>query len=357
MRFRIDGMLHLVYELPDNVMTAMISRLKILGRMDVAEKRRPQDGRIKTKAPSAREIELRLSTMPTAFGEKLMLRIFDPDVLLRSFSQLGLVSEDYAHWQSMVQRAHGIVLVTGPTGSGKTTTLYSTLKQLAVDSVNVSTIEDPIEMVVESFNQSQIQPAIEFDFAAGIRTLMRQDPDIIMVDEIRDRATAEMAVQAALTGHLVLSTLHTNDAPTAINRLLDLQMPAHLIKATLNGVMAQRLVRTLCRECRKEVRCDPNDWHTLAGSAELAPPSTLFQPAGCLECRNTGYLGREGIYEIMPLTNELLTYISTDSDIQSIRQAAIAQGMKTLRIAGAEKVAAGVTSMEEVLRVTPELGR
>ena len=356
-RFRIDGMLHLVYELPDNVMTAMISRLKILGRMDVAEKRRPQDGRIKTKAPSAREIELRLSTMPTAFGEKLMLRIFDPDVLLRSFSQLGLVSEDYAHWQSMVQRAHGIVLVTGPTGSGKTTTLYSTLKQLAVDSVNVSTIEDPIEMVVESFNQSQIQPAIEFDFAAGIRTLMRQDPDIIMVDEIRDRATAEMAVQAALTGHLVLSTLHTNDAPTAISRLLDLQMPAHLIKATLNGVMAQRLVRTLCPECRKEVRCDPNDWHTLAGSAELAPPSTLFQPAGCLECRNTGYLGREGIYEIMPLTNELLTYISTDSDIQSIRQAAIAQGMKTLRIAGAEKVAAGVTSMEEVLRVTPELGR
>ena len=356
-RFRIDGMLHLVYELPDNVMTAMISRLKILGRMDVAEKRRPQDGRIKTKAPSAREIELRLSTMPTAFGEKLMLRIFDPDVLLRSFSQLGLVSEDYAHWQSMVQRAHGIVLVTGPTGSGKTTTLYSTLKQLAVDSVNVSTIEDPIEMVVESFNQSQIQPAIEFDFAAGIRTLMRQDPDIIMVGEIRDRATAEMAVQAALTGHLVLSTLHTNDAPTAISRLLDLQMPAHLIKATLNGVMAQRLVRTLCPECRKEVRCDPNDWHTLAGSAELAPPSTLFQPAGCLECRNTGYLGREGIYEIMPLTNELLTYISTDSDIQSIRQAAIAQGMKTLRIAGAEKVAAGVTSMEEVLRVTPELGR
>jgi general secretion pathway protein E len=356
-RFRIDGMLHLVYELPDNVMTAMISRLKILGRMDVAEKRRPQDGRIKTKAPSAREIELRLSTMPTAFGEKLMLRIFDPDVLLRSFSQLGLVSEDYAHWQSMVQRAHGIVLVTGPTGSGKTTTLYSTLKQLAVDSVNVSTIEDPIEMVVESFNQSQIQPAIEFDFAAGIRTLMRQDPDIIMVGEIRDRATAEMAVQAALTGHLVLSTLHTNDAPTAINRLLDLQMPAHLIKATLNGVMAQRLVRTLCRECRKEVRCDPNDWHTLAGSAELTPPSTLFQPAGCLECRNTGYLGREGIYEIMPLTNELLTYISTDSDIQSIRQAAIAQGMKTLRIAGAEKVAAGVTSMEEVLRVTPELGK
>ena len=263
-RFRIDGVLHLVYELPVNVMTAMISRLKILGRMDVAEKRRPQDGRIKTRAPNATEVELRLSTMHTAFGEKLVMRIFDPDVLLRSFSQLGLVAEDYRQWQSLIERAHGIVLVTGPTGSGKTTTLYSTLKQLARDSVNVSTVEDPIEMVVEAFNQSQIQPAIEFDFAAGIRTLMRQDPDIIMVGEIRDRATAEMAVQAALTGHLVLSTLHTNDAPTAISRLLDLGMPAHLIKATLNGVMAQRLVRTLCPHCRCEVKPDAEDWQQRA---------------------------------------------------------------------------------------------
>ena len=356
-RFRIDGVLHLVYELPDNVMTAMISRLKILGRMDVAEKRRPQDGRIKTKAPNTCEVELRLSTMPTAFGEKLVMRIFDPDVLLRSFSQLGLVAEDYADWQSMIKRAHGIVLVTGPTGSGKTTTLYSTLKQLATDSVNVSTVEDPIEMVVDAFNQSQIQPAIDFDFAAGIRTLMRQDPDIIMVGEIRDRATAEMAVQAALTGHLVLSTLHTNDAPTAISRLLDLKMPAHLIKATLNGVMAQRLVRTLCLECRSEVECDTEAWHELVGSSTLPPPSKVFQPSGCLECRNTGYRGREGLYEIMPLTNALLTYISNESDSQNIRQAAISQGMKTLRMAGAEKVLAGVTSMEEVLRVTPELGR
>jgi len=356
-RFRIDGVLHLVYELPDNVMTAMISRLKILGRMNVAEKRRPQDGRIKTKAPNAREVELRLSTMPTAFGEKLVMRIFDPDVLLRSFSQLGLVAEDYGHWQSMIKRAHGIVLVTGPTGSGKTTSLYSTLKQLATDSVNVSTVEDPIEMVVDSFNQSQIQPAIDFDFAAGIRTLMRQDPDIIMVGEIRDRATAEMAVQAALTGHLVLSTLHTNDAPTAISRLLDLKLPAHLIKATLNGVMAQRLVRTLCPDCRSEVDCDGDAWHELVGAAAIVPPAKVYQPAGCLECRNTGYLGREGIYEIMPLTNALLTYISSESDIQEIRQAAISEGMKTLRMAGAEKVIAGITSMEEVLRVTPELGR
>jgi len=325
--------------------------------MDVAEKRRPQDGRIKTKAPNAREVELRLSTMPTAFGEKLVMRIFDPDVLLRSFSQLGLEAQDYDHWQSMIKRAHGIVLVTGPTGSGKTTSLYSTLKQLATDSVNVSTVEDPIEMVVDSFNQSQIQPAIDFDFAAGIRTLMRQDPDIIMVGEIRDQATAEMAVQAALTGHLVLSTLHTNDAPTAISRLLDLNMPAHLIKATLNGVMAQRLVRTLCPDCRSEVVCDRDAWHEMVGSADLPPPAKVYQPSGCLECRNTGYLGREGLYEIMPLTNALLTYITAESDIQEIRRAAISQGMKTLRMAGAEKVVAGITSMEEVLRVTPELGR
>ncbi len=353
-RFRIDGVLHLVYELPDNVMTAMTSRLKILGRMDVAEKRRPQDGRIKTKAPNASEVELRLSTMPTAFGEKLVMRIFDPDVLLRSFSQLGLVEVDYRHWQSMIKRAHGIVLVTGPTGSGKTTTLYSTLRQLATDTVNVSTIEDPIEMVVDAFNQSQIQPAIEFDFAAGIRTLMRQDPDIIMVGEIRDRATAEMAVQAALTGHLVLSTLHTNDAPTAISRLLDLGMPAHLIKATLNGVMAQRLVRTLCPSCRSEVQPDPEAWHGLGEGSE--PPRAVFEPVGCLECRNTGYLGREGIYEIMPVTDDLIGYISAESDIQQLRDAAVSQGMKSLRMAGAQKVAAGTTSIAEVLRVTPELG-
>jgi general secretion pathway protein E len=324
--------------------------------MDVAEKRRPQDGRIKTKVPNASEVELRLSTMPTAFGEKLVMRIFDPDVLLRSFSQLGLVAEDYQQWQSMIKRAHGIVLVTGPTGSGKTTTLYSTLRQLASDSVNVSTIEDPIEMVVDAFNQSQIQSAIEFDFAAGIRTLMRQDPDIIMVGEIRDRATAEMAVQAALTGHLVLSTLHTNDAPTAISRLLDLGMPAHLIKATLNGVMAQRLLRTLCPDCRSEVQCDPEAWQQLAGGTGLPQPSRVFQPVGCLECRNTGYLGREGIYEIMPVTDDLLGYISAEADIQQVRAAAVSQGMKTLRMAGAEKVAAGITSIAEVLRVTPELG-
>ena len=356
-RFRIDGILHLVYELPGNVMTAMVSRLKILGRMDVAEKRRPQDGRIKTVTPNGNEVELRLSTMPTAFGEKLVMRIFDPDVLLRNFTQLGLVDQDYIHWRAMTLRSHGIVLVTGPTGSGKTTTLYSTLKSLAEESVNVSTIEDPIEMVVDAFNQSQIQPAIDFDFAAGIRTLMRQDPDIIMVGEIRDRETAEMAVQAALTGHLVISTLHTNDAPTAISRLLDLGMPAHLLKATLNGIMAQRLMRTLCMNCRVQVATDAHAWQELVHPFKLAAPKQVYQPGGCLECRNTGYAGRQGVYEIMPLTKQLMSNISATGDIQTLRETAVKMGMKPLRLAGAEKVIMGVTSIEEVMRVTPEWER
>ena len=353
-RFRIDGILHLVYELPDNVMTAMVSRLKILGRMDLAEKRRPQDGRIKTVAPNSNEVELRLSTMPTAFGEKLVMRIFDPEVLLRNFTQLGLVDQDYIHWRAMTLRTHGIVLVTGPIGSGKTTTLYSTLKSLAEETVNVSTIEDPIEMVVDEFNQSQIQPAIDFDFAAGIRTLMRQDPDIIMVGEIRDPETAEMAVQAALTGHLVLSTLHTNDAPTAISRLLDLGMPAHLLRATLNGIMAQRLLRTLCLSCRVEVAPDQQAWEELVQSHQLPMPSKIYQPGGCLDCRNTGYSGRQGVYEIMPLSKPLIKTIGATSDIQSLRDRAVKIGMVPLRLAGAEKVIRGITSIEEVMRVTPE---
>ena len=325
--------------------------------MDVAEKRRPQDGRIKTVTPNGNEVELRLSTMPTAFGEKLVMRIFDPDVLLRNFTQLGLVDQDYIHWRAMTLRSHGIVLVTGPTGSGKTTTLYSTLKSLAEESVNVSTIEDPIEMVVDAFNQSQIQPAIDFDFAAGIRTLMRQDPDIIMVGEIRDRETAEMAVQAALTGHLVISTLHTNDAPTAISRLLDLGMPAHLLKATLNGIMAQRLMRTVCMNCRVQVATDAHAWQELVQPFKLAAPKQVYQPGGCLECRNTGYAGRQGVYEIMPLTKQLMSNISATGDIQTLRETAVKMGMKPLRLAGAEKVIMGVTSIEEVMRVTPEWER
>jgi len=352
-RFRIDGVLHPVYELPAQVTTAVVSRLKILGRMNVAEKRHPQDGRLKTKSPQGNEVELRLSTLPTAFGEKMVLRIFDPDVLLKGFRELGLANEDYNRWSQMTSQPNGIVLVTGPTGSGKTTTLYSTLKQLATPEVNVSTIEDPIEMVEPSFNQMQVQSHIDLSFADGVRALLRQDPDIIMVGEIRDLETAEMAIQAALTGHLVLSTLHTNDAPSAITRLLELGVPNYLIKATVLGVMAQRLVRTLCPNCKKPSPIDQESWLLLTKPWRSTTPKTGNQPVGCLECRDTGYKGRAGIYEVMPLSTELKRLITPQTDTHQLRQQAMKEGMQTLRLSGAQKIAAGQTSIEEVLRVTP----
>jgi general secretion pathway protein E len=353
LRFRIDGILHQVYELPVTVSIAVVSRLKILGRMNVAEKRKPQDGRIKTKRTDGSEVELRLSTLPTAFGEKMVLRIFDPDVLLRSFNELGLLGDDQGRWNQMTSKPHGIVLVTGPTGSGKTTTLYSSLKLLATDEVNVSTIEDPIEMVEESFNQTQVHASIGLDFAAGIRTLLRQDPDIIMIGEIRDNETGQMAVQAALTGHLVLSTLHTNDAPTAITRLLDLGLPSFLIRSTVLGVMAQRLVRTLCPHCKQTSNISAKEWSDLVKPWKAAKPEKIYQPVGCLECRNTGYLGRQGIYEVMPMTECLRKLIDDRADMILLRKQAMKEGMRSLRLSGAQKIAAGLTTIEEVLRVAP----
>jgi general secretion pathway protein E len=352
-RFRIDGVLHYVYELPANVSTAVTSRFKVLARMDIAEKRKPQDGRIKTRRSDGSEIELRMSTLPTAFGEKLVMRIFDPEVLLRSFADLGLVGDDYARWYSMLTRPNGILLVTGPTGSGKTTTLYSSLRQVATDEVNVSTIEDPIEMVEERFNQTQVHHKIGLDFAAGIRSLMRQDPDIIMVGEIRDLETAQMAVQAALTGHLVLSTVHTNDAPSTVARMLDLGIPSYLINATLLGVMAQRLVRTLCPHCKEEGQITHEHWQELVAPWKVNVPAKVYRPVGCLECRNTGYLGRQGLYEILMLSENLKEKIVPDCNLQDLRRLAMKEGMRTLRLSGAQKVAAGLTTMEEVLRVAP----
>ncbi len=352
-RFRIDGVLHPVYELPPAVNTAVVSRLKILGRMDVAEKRRPQDGRIKTKRANGDEVELRLSTLPTAFGEKMVMRIFDPDVLLRNFQELGLVGDDLSRWQGMTQANNGIVLVTGPTGSGKTTTLYSTLKQLATPEVNVCTIEDPIEMVEPQFNQMQVQHNIDVGFADGVRALLRQDPDIIMVGEIRDLETAEMAIQAALTGHLVISTLHTNDAPTAVTRLLDLGLPSYMIKATVLGVMAQRLVRTLCPHCKAEEPVDEAAWHLLTRPFKVKAPQRVCAPVGCLECRDTGFYGRIGLYEVMTLSESLQEQIKDAADVDSMRRQAMKEGMRTLRLAGAQKVGAGLTTINEVLRVVP----
>jgi general secretion pathway protein E len=352
-RFRIDGVLYNVYELPFQVTMAVVARIKILGRMNVAEKRRPQDGRLKTVSPEGNEVELRLSTLPTAFGEKMVMRIFDPDVLLRTFQQLGLENEDYARWQGMINKPNGIVLVTGPTGSGKTTTLYSSLKQLATPEVNVCTIEDPIEMIEESFNQMQVQHNIDLDFASGVRALLRQDPDIIMIGEIRDLETAEMAIQAALTGHLVLSTLHTNDAPSAITRLLELGVPSYLLKATVLGVMAQRLVRTLCPHCKQPAPLDEKAWQQLVSPWKAALPKIGYQPVGCLECRNTGYYGRQGIYEILLMSETVQELVTDNVGLDPIRRQAMKEGMHTLRLSGAHKVAAGDTTIEEVMRVAP----
>ncbi len=352
-RFRIDGVLHNVYELPGQVSTAVVSRLKILSRINVAEKRKPQDGRIKTKNPDGLEIELRLSTLPTAFGEKLVMRVFDPEVLLKSFADLGFGQDDSKRWKKMMQQPNGIILVTGPTGSGKTTTLYSTLKTLATPEVNVCTIEDPIEMVEPAFNQMQVQSSIGVHFASGVRALLRQDPDIIMVGEIRDLETAEMAIQAALTGHLVLSTLHTNDAPSAVTRMIELGVPSYLVKATVLGVMAQRLVRMLCPNCKGTTMLTEEDWHSLIHPWKAPMPEEVCSPIGCLECRNTGYRGRAGVYEIMLLTEQVKEAITDDCDLDRLRKLAIKEGMRTLRLSGAQKVANGQTTIDEVLRVTP----
>jgi len=346
--------LHQVYEMPMQALLAVVSRIKSMGRMDIAEKRKPQDGRLKTKTPHGLEVELRLSTLPTAFGEKLVMRIFDPEVLLKSFDQLGLANQDYDRWQQMVTKPNGIVLVTGPTGSGKTTTLYSTLKELATQEVNVCSIEDPIEMVEDSFNQMQVHHGIDLDFAAGIKALLRQDPDIIMIGEIRDKETAEMAVQAALTGHLVLSTLHTNDAPSAVTRLLEIGVPAYLIRATVLGIMAQRLVRRLCPHCKEETSVDETQWRDLVRPWKVPVPEYVYNAVGCLECRNTGFLGREGIYEVLPISSAVQQHIQADCQIAAMRRAGMKEGMKTLRLSGAQKIMQGLTTIEEVLRVAPE---
>jgi general secretion pathway protein E len=352
-RFRIDGVLHNVYELPAQVCAAVSSRIKILGRMDVAEKRRPQDGRIKTRTPNGNEVELRLSTLPTAFGEKLVMRIFDPDVLQRSFEQLGLADDDLRHWHQMTDSGHGIVLVTGPTGSGKTTTLYSTLRQLATPEVNVCTIEDPIEMVEGAFNQMQVNHGINLNFSAGVRALMRQDPDIIMVGEIRDLETANMAIQAALTGHLVLSTLHTNDSPSSISRLMELGAPAYLIRATVRGIMSQRLVRILCPHCKTFNRTDLDAWLQLTQPWAIEPPERIAHPVGCTKCRDTGYIGRQGIYEVLVNSRAVQAQIRSQLNTAKIREIAMGEGMRTLRLSGATRVARGETTIEEVMRVAP----
>ena len=355
-RFRIDGILHPVYQLPPGVMNAMLARIKLLGRMDVVEKRRPQDGRIKTRNPRGDEIEMRLSTLPTAFGEKMVMRIFDPDTTVKDLDGLGFSQHDATRWEALVKRPYGIVLVTGPTGSGKTTTLYSTLKRVATEEVNVSTIEDPIEMIEPAFNQTQAQPQLDFGFTEGLRALMRQDPDVIMVGEIRDLATADMAVQAALTGHMVFSTLHTNDAPSAITRMMELGIPPYLLNATVLGVLAQRLVRTLCKQCKQ-----PDPGADREALNEIIKPWKInggyhpYKPVGCVDCRMTGFMGRMGIYELLTTSELFKAQVNKEPSIDAIRRQAVADGMRPLRLAGVLRVAEGITTLEEVLTATPPM--
>ncbi len=355
-RFRIDGVLHPVYQMPMGVLTAMTARIKLLGRMDVVEKRRPLDGRIKTRNPRGEEIEMRISTLPTAFGEKMVMRIFDPDNTVKDLDALGFTPHDAQRWEGLVKRPHGIILVTGPTGSGKTTTLYATLKRLATEEVNVSTVEDPIEMIEPAFNQTQVQPQLDFGFTEGLRALMRQDPDIIMVGEIRDLQTAEMAVQAALTGHLVLSTLHTNDAPSAITRLMELGIAPYLINATVLGVLAQRLVRTLCEQCKQ-----PDTQSPRSALDEVVKPwkingdYTPYTAVGCIDCRMTGFKGRMGLYELLVLSEAFKDKVNQEPNVEALRRQGVTDGMRPLRLSGALRVAEGLTVLPEVLGTTPPL--
>ena len=350
-RLRIDGILHDVHLIPKIVYQAVVSRIKLLSGANLAEKRRPQDGRIK-REQGGREIELRVSTMPTAFGEKAVLRIFDPDILLKGVDELGLSGHDVPKFHDFIARPTGIILVTGPTGSGKTTTLYSVLKHLSKPEVNIITIEDPIEMVFEDFNQVAVRTAIDVTFASALRTVLRQDPDIIMVGEIRDTETAEHAVQAALTGHLVLSTLHTNDAPSSITRLLDLGIPHFLITTTLIGILAQRLVREICPHCTEEYEPTAEEAVLLKMDPEKLKSYKFKRGRGCLHCRQTGFSGRIGVFEVLPMSEKLRRLVSHQAASIDIYKTAREEGMRTLREAAIEKVFRGITTTTEMARVT-----
>ncbi|MCP4369327.1 MAG: type II/IV secretion system protein [Deltaproteobacteria bacterium] len=352
-RMRIDGVLHTVYQLPRKVHNAIVSRIKTLARLDMAEKRKPQDGRIKTDKGGV-EVEIRISTVPVAFGEKVVMRVMDPEVLFQDLDGLGFTPMDMERYNRFVKMPHGIVLVCGPTGSGKSTTLYSTLRRLSTSEKNVVTIEDPIEMVHEDFNQIAVQPVIDVTFANILRNILRQDPDIIMIGEMRDLETARNAVQAALTGHLVLSTLHTNDAPTSITRLLDLGVPTYLIQATLVGILSQRLVRKICNYCKEPYEIDTLELARMGIEVGKKGKVKLSRGAGCLKCRNTGYRGRIGIFEVLPYSEPLKKMTTADTDIEKIRAQAKEEGMATLRESSIKKLLEGITTYQEVLRVTWE---
>jgi general secretion pathway protein E len=352
-RMRIDGVLHTVYRLPKKVHTPMVSRIKNMSRLDMAEKRRPQDGRIKI-AKGDVEVEIRISTVPVAFGEKVVMRIMDPDILFQGLDQLGFSPHDLERYNDMVNRPNGLVLVCGPTGSGKSTTLYSTLRRLSTPEINTTTIEDPIEMVHEEFNQIAVQPAVDITFATIMRNILRQDPDIIMVGELRDLETAQNAVQAALTGHLVLSTLHTNDAPSSIIRLLDIGIPYFLVQATLTGIISQRLVRKICPKCAESYTEDASRLKISGLDIKKGDKVKLFRGTGCSKCRGTGYFGRTAIYEALPYSRALRKLTTQNTDLALLRETAIKENLVTLRDNAIRKLLEGTTTYEEVMRVTWE---
>jgi len=351
-RLRIDGVLHSIYKLPKTVHGAIISRIKALSRLDMAEKRRPQDGRIKIDRGQGAEAEIRVSTIPTAFGEKTVMRILDPDILFQDVGQLGMTSMDLVRYQQFINFPHGLVLVCGPTGSGKSTTLYSTLRHLSTEEKNITTVEDPIEMVYEDFNQIAVQPSADITFASILRNILRQDPDIIMIGEMRDLETAQNAIQATLTGHLVLSTLHTNDAPLAVTRLVDIGVPSFLIHATLTGVLAQRLLRKICPYCSESFEISADDLMAMGIQTDKTGIIRLKRGNGCIKCRGTGYLGRVGIFEVISVTEQIKDIIAHEGSADMIRQAACNEGMVTLRENAIKKMLDGETTYQEVIRVT-----
>ena len=350
-RFRVDGVLREILETRRQLAPLVVSRIKVMSKLDIAEKRRPQDGRVKTQR-GGKEIELRVSTLPVAFGEKLVLRIFDPEVLIQDLPSLGFYPDELDLFNNFITRPHGIILVTGPTGSGKTTTLYSALTAISTPELNITTIEDPIEMVSPAFNQTAVNIKAGVTFAAALRHILRQDPDIIMVGEIRDPKTAQYSIQAALTGHLVFSTLHTNDAASSITRLIDLGLERYLVTSTLAGAMAQRLVRRVCPHCAEDRYLSGDEIKTLMLSVAPGKRIKVKSGAGCFECRGTGYLGRTGIFEVLAINDLVKQLILEGADAAKIKREAVTHGMRTLRQSALRKLAEGVTTYEEVMRAT-----